>query len=181
MPQASFSRLGPAAQSLKARLRKLLIIRQRRLLDGRIVMGAEVDALREKLKNLISEGKKRIVLNMTHIEYVDSSGLGTLVFAHLSAKNQGASLRLSNLGRKFQEVLQLTKLVTVFEVCNTEESAVASFSKLRTKPLRKNQASLCQGLSIGLFNLHTRASRKKRRSLFKGQTNCIKRFASKTH
>ena len=102
-------------------------------LDGRIVMGAEGNALREKLKNLISEGKKRIVLNMSHIEYIDSSGLGTLVSAHLSAKNHGASLKLSNLGRKFQEVLQLTKLVTVFEVCNTEESAVASFSKLTDK------------------------------------------------
>jgi anti-anti-sigma factor len=99
-------------------------------LDGRIVMGDEGRALHEKLENLISEGKKRIVLNMNRIEYVDSSGLGTLVSAHLSAKNHGASLKLSNLGRKFQEVLQLTKLVTVFEVCDTEESAVASFSKL---------------------------------------------------
>ena len=99
-------------------------------LDGRIVMGAEGSALREKLKNLISEGKKRIVLNMNLIEYIDSSGLGTLVSAHLSAKNHGASIKLSNLGRKFQEVLQLTKLVTVFEVCSTEASAVASFSKL---------------------------------------------------
>ena len=99
-------------------------------LDGRIVMGAEGNALCEKLKSLISEGKKRIVLNMNHIEYVDSSGLGTLVSAHLNAKNHGASLKLSNLGRKFQEVLQLTKLVTVFEVCNTEASAVASFSTL---------------------------------------------------
>ena len=98
-------------------------------LDGRIVMGAEGNALHEKLKNLISAGKKRIVLNMNHIEYVDSSGLGILVSAHLSAKNHGASLKLSNLGRKFQEVLQLTKLVRVFEVCSTEASAVASFSK----------------------------------------------------
>ena len=99
-------------------------------LDGRIVMGAEVSALREKLKNLISEGKKRIVLNMNHIEYIDSSGLGTLVSAHLNAKNHGASLKLSNLGRKFQEALELTKLVAVFDVCNTEAFAVASFSKL---------------------------------------------------
>jgi len=98
-------------------------------LDGRIVMGDEGRAIHEKLENLISEGKKRIVLNMNRIEYVDSSGLGTLVSAHLSAKNHGASLKLSNLGRKFLEVLQLTKLVTVFEVCDTEESAVASFSK----------------------------------------------------
>jgi anti-sigma B factor antagonist len=99
-------------------------------LDGRIVMGAEGNALCERLKSLISEGKKRIVLNMNHIEYVDSSGLGTLVSAHLNAKNHGASLKLSNLGRKFQEVLELTKLVAVFDVCNTEASAVASFSKL---------------------------------------------------
>jgi anti-sigma B factor antagonist len=99
-------------------------------LDGRIVMGAEGRALHEKLENLISGGKKKIVLNMDHIEYVDSSGLGTLVSAHLSAKNHGASLKLSNLGRKFLEVLQLTRLATVFEVCDTEASAVASFSKL---------------------------------------------------
>jgi len=99
-------------------------------LDGRIVMGAEGRALHEKLENLISGGKKRIVLNMNHIEYVDSSGLGTLVSAHLSAKNHGASLKLSNLGRKFLEVLELTRLATVFEVCDTEASAVASFSKL---------------------------------------------------
>jgi len=98
-------------------------------LDGRIVMGAEGSALREKLENLISNGKKKIVLNMNHIEYVDSSGLGTLVSAHLSAKNHGASLKLSNLGRKFLEVLELTRLATVFEVCNTEASAIASFSK----------------------------------------------------
>ena len=98
-------------------------------LDGRIVMGAEGSALREKLENLISNGKKKIVLNMSHIEYVDSSGLGTLVSAHLSAKNHGASLKLSNLGRKFLEVLELTRLATVFEVCNTEASAIASFSK----------------------------------------------------
>jgi anti-sigma B factor antagonist len=112
-------------------------------LDGRIVMGVEGNALREKLKNLISEGKKRIVLNMKHIEYIDSSGLGTLVSAHLSAKNHGASLKLSNLGRKFQEVLQLTKLVTVFEVCNTEASAVAGFSKLTDEaPTEKPSVTL---------------------------------------
>jgi anti-sigma B factor antagonist len=98
-------------------------------LDGRIVLGVEGSALREKLKNLISEGKKRIVLNMNHIEYVDSSALGILVSAHLNAKNHGASLKLSNLGRKFQEVLELTKLMAVFDVCSTEAAAVASFSK----------------------------------------------------
>jgi anti-sigma B factor antagonist len=98
-------------------------------LDGRIVIGEESNALREKLKSLIAEGKKQIVLNMDNIKYIDSTGLGILVAAHCSAKTQGASLRLCHLGSKFQEVLQITKLLTVFEVCDTEAAAVASFSK----------------------------------------------------
>jgi anti-sigma B factor antagonist len=98
-------------------------------LDGRIVLGEESNALREKLKSLIAEGKKKIVLNMDSIKYIDSSGLGALVAAHCSAKTQGASLRLCHLGSKFQEVLQITKLLTVFDVSDTEAAAVASFSK----------------------------------------------------
>ena len=98
-------------------------------LDGRIVLGEESNALREKLKSLTAEGKKKIVLNMDDITYIDSAGLGILVAAHCSAKTQGASLVLCHLGSKFQEVLQITKLVTVFEVCNTEAAAVASFSR----------------------------------------------------
>jgi anti-sigma B factor antagonist len=97
-------------------------------LDGRIVLGEESNALRVKLKSLIAEGKKQIVLNMDNIKYIDSSGLGTLVDAHCSAKTQGALLRLCHLGSKFQEVLQITKLLAVFEVCDTEAAAVASFS-----------------------------------------------------
>jgi anti-sigma B factor antagonist len=97
-------------------------------LDGRIVLGDESNALRMKLKSLIAGGKKQIVLNMDNITYIDSAGLGILVAAHCSAKTQGASLRMCHLGRKFQEVLQITKLVTVFEVCDTEAAAVASFS-----------------------------------------------------
>ena len=98
-------------------------------LDGRIVLGEESHALREKLKSLVAQGKKRIVLNMERVAYIDSAGLGLLVAAHVSAQKHGASLKLSNLGRKFQELLQLTKLVTVFEVCDTEAAAVASFSR----------------------------------------------------
>jgi anti-sigma B factor antagonist len=98
-------------------------------LDGRIVLGEESNALREKLKSLIAEGKKKIVLNMDNIKYIDSAGLGTLVAAHCSAKTKGASLRLCHLGSKFQEVLQITKLLTIFEVCDTEAAAVGSFSK----------------------------------------------------
>src|ERR1051325_3873909 len=98
-------------------------------LDGRIVLGEESNALREKVKTLLAEGKKKIVLNMDNITFIDSAGLGTLVAAHHSAKSQGAGLRLCHLGSKFQEVLQITKLMTVFDVYNTEAEAVASFSK----------------------------------------------------
>jgi anti-sigma B factor antagonist len=96
-------------------------------LDGRIVLGEESNSLREALKSLIAEGKKKIVLNMANIKYIDSAGLGTLVAAHLSAKTQGASVRLCHLGNKFHEVLQMTKLLTVFDVYDTEEAAVSSF------------------------------------------------------
>ena len=98
-------------------------------LDGRIVLGEESNALREKVKGLISGGKKKIVLNMDNVTFIDSAGLGTLVASHHSVKTQGASLRLCQLGSKFQEVLQITKLLTVFDVYNTEAEAVASFSK----------------------------------------------------
>jgi anti-sigma B factor antagonist len=96
-------------------------------LDGRIVLGEESNSLREKLKSLIAEGKKKIVLNVDKVKYIDSAGLGTLIAGHLSAQNQGVSLRLCNLGSKFQEVLQITKLVTVFDVYDTEAAAVSSF------------------------------------------------------
>ena len=98
-------------------------------LDGRIVLGEESKALREKVKSLLAEGKKKVVLNMDNITFIDSAGLGTLVAAHHSAKGQGASLRLCHLGSKFQEVLQITKLLTVFDVYDTEAQAVSSFSK----------------------------------------------------
>ena len=98
-------------------------------LDGRIVLGEESNALREKVKSLIAEGKKKVVLNMANITFIDSAGLGTLVAAHHSAKSQGAALKLAHLGSKFQEVLQITKLLTVFDVYNSEAEAVASFTK----------------------------------------------------
>ena len=98
-------------------------------LEGRIVLGEESNALREKVKSLLAAGQKKIVLNMTNVTYIDSSGLGTMVASHTSARAQGASLKICNLGSKFQEILQVTKLVTVFEVCPSEAAAIASFGK----------------------------------------------------
>lgn len=99
-------------------------------LDGRIVLGEESNSLREKLKSMLVEGKKKIVLNMVNIKYIDSSGLGTLVAAHVSAKTQGASVRLCNLGKTFHEVMQITKLLTIFDVYDTEAAAVSSFQSV---------------------------------------------------
>ena len=98
-------------------------------LEGRIVLGEESNALREKVKALLAAGQKKIVLNMGNVTYIDSSGLGTLVALHTSARSQGASMKISNLGAKFQELLQVTKLVTVFDTYPSEAAAIASFSK----------------------------------------------------
>ncbi|HEX2713351.1 MAG TPA: STAS domain-containing protein [Candidatus Acidoferrales bacterium] len=98
-------------------------------LEGRIVLGEESNALREQVKNLLANNKKNIVLNMDNVTYIDSAGLGALVAAHHSARSQNASLKLSNLGSKFQEVLQVTKLLTVFEVYDSEAAAIRSFQK----------------------------------------------------
>ena len=98
-------------------------------LEGRIVLGEESNALREKVKSLLAAGQKKIVLNMADVTYIDSSGLGTMVALHTSAKSQGAAMKISNLGAKFQEILQVTKLVTVFDAYPAEAAAVASFPK----------------------------------------------------
>jgi anti-sigma B factor antagonist len=99
------------------------------VLKGRIVLGEGSSALRQRVKELVGDGKKKIVLNMANVTYVDSAGLGALVEAHVSAKKLGASLLLSDLGIKFHEVMQITRLVTVFSVFATETEAIRSFEE----------------------------------------------------
>lgn len=98
-------------------------------IDGRIVLGEESNSFREKVKGLLAAGKKKIVLNLANVTYIDSAGLGTLVATFHSARSQGAMLKLANLGAKFKEVLQVTKLMTVFDTYETEAAAVQSFGK----------------------------------------------------
>ena len=98
-------------------------------LEGKIILGEESNSLRERMKNLLAEDRRKIVMNMGNVTYIDSAGLGTLVAAFHSARNHGAVLKLSNLGQKFQEVLQVTKLLTVFEVFDSEAAAIQSFAK----------------------------------------------------
>lgn len=97
-------------------------------IEGRIVLGDESNSFREHVKGLLAAGKKKVVLNMSNVTYIDSAGLGTLVATYSSARAQGAMLKLSNLGNKFREVLQVTKLFTVFDVYDTESAAVQSFT-----------------------------------------------------
>src|SRR5271154_2845069 len=98
-------------------------------IEGRIVLGEESNSFREKVKSLLAAGKKKIVLNLAQVTYIDSAGLGTLVATFHSARSQGATLKLTNLGAKFKEVLQVTKLMTVFDTYDSEDAAIQSFSK----------------------------------------------------
>ena len=98
-------------------------------IEGRIVLGEESNSFREKVKGLLVAGKKKIVLNLANVSYIDSAGLGTLVATFHSARSQGATLKLANLGAKFKEVLQVTKLMTVFDTYDNEAGAIQSFGK----------------------------------------------------
>jgi anti-sigma B factor antagonist len=97
-------------------------------LDGRIVLGEETNSLRETVKKLLADGKKKVVLDLKNVSLIDSAGLGTLVSVRHSANSRGTSLRLCNLGTRTNELLQVTKLVTVFEVSNSEAEAIRSFA-----------------------------------------------------
>jgi anti-sigma B factor antagonist len=94
---------------------------------GKITLGDGSVAIREAVKKLVAEGAKKIVLNLGEVTYIDSSGIGELVSAFTTVSNSGGNLKLLNLTKRVQDLLQITKLYTVFEVFNDEPSAVASF------------------------------------------------------
>ena len=95
---------------------------------GRIVFGEESASLRDSVKKLIP-GNKNIVLNLGGVNYIDSGGLGTLVALYTTVHNAGGSIKLANLTQRVGDLLQVTKLLTVFQVYDSEEQAVQSFSK----------------------------------------------------
>jgi anti-sigma B factor antagonist len=95
-------------------------------LDGRIVFGEETSAVRDQVKTLLAAGKKKLVLNMEKVAYVDSTGLGMLVGVRQSAKTSNAQLRLSNVEARYSELLKMTQLWPLFEVSDTEADAVRS-------------------------------------------------------
>lgn len=95
--------------------------------SGRITLGEGSVVLRDTVKDLLSKGQKRILLNLGDVNYIDSSGIGELVSAYTTAKNQGGELKLLKLTKKVHDLLQITKLYTVFDVKDDEAAAVKSF------------------------------------------------------
>ena len=95
--------------------------------SGRIVLGEESSTLRDEVKQTLQDGAKRIVLNLGEVNYIDSSGLGTLVSLHTTAHNAGATIKLANLTKRVGDLLQVTKLLTVFDVHPSEYEALEAF------------------------------------------------------
>ncbi len=98
-------------------------------LSGRITLGEGSVVLRDTIKDLLGKGQKKILLNLGDVSYIDSSGIGELVSAFTSVRNQGGELKLLHLTKKVHDLLQITKLYTVFDVKDDEASAIAAFSK----------------------------------------------------
>ncbi len=96
-------------------------------LSGRITLGEGSVLLRDIVRDLVTKGQRKILLNLGDVTYIDSSGIGELVSAFTTVRNQGGELKLLNLTKKVHDLLQITKLYTVFDVKDDEAAAVAAF------------------------------------------------------
>jgi anti-sigma B factor antagonist len=96
--------------------------------SGRITLGEGSAALREALRDLVSKGQKKVLLNLGDVSYIDSSGIGELVSGFTTVTNSGGNLKLLNLNKRVKDLLQITKLYTVFEVHEDEAAAIRSFA-----------------------------------------------------
>jgi anti-sigma B factor antagonist len=96
-------------------------------MSGRITLGEGSVVLRESIRDLVAKGQKKILLNLGDVTYIDSSGIGELVSAFTTVRNQGGELKLLNLTKKVHDLLQITKLYTVFDIKDDETAAVGSF------------------------------------------------------
>ena len=95
--------------------------------SGRITLGEDCKHLREVIRGQLAKNHKNLLLNLADVTYIDSSGIGELVSAYTAISNQGGQLKLLNLTRKVHDLLQITKLYTVFDVHNDEAGAISSF------------------------------------------------------
>jgi len=98
-------------------------------LSGRITLGEGSVVLRDTIRDLVGKGNKKILLNLGDVTYIDSSGIGELVSAFTTVRNQGGELKLLNLTKKVHDLLQITKLYTVFDVKDDEATAISAFTK----------------------------------------------------
>jgi anti-sigma B factor antagonist len=98
-------------------------------ISGGIEFGEESAALRDLVRDLLSKGQKQILFNLGDVNYIDSAGLGHLVSAFTSVRNHGGELKLLNVSNNIQNLMQITKLYTVFEIMDNEAAAVKSFSQ----------------------------------------------------
>jgi len=98
-------------------------------LSGRITLGEGSTMLRDIVRDLIAKGQKKILLNLGDVTYIDSSGIGELVSAFTTVRNGGGELKLLNLTKKVHDLLQITKLYTVFDIKDDEAAAIQSFTK----------------------------------------------------
>jgi len=96
-------------------------------LKGRITVGPESGALREKVRELSAAGPANIIVNLAHVDYIDSTGLGAMVMCATSVRKSGGALKLENLNRRNIELLLMTKLATVFDLFTEEQDAINSF------------------------------------------------------
>ena len=97
-------------------------------LSGRVTLGEESNQLRSHIKEILGQGVKRLVLDLGNVTYIDSAGLGTLVAGYTSSQSQGANMKLANLTKRFREQLNITKLVTVFDLYDSVDAAIKSFA-----------------------------------------------------
>jgi anti-sigma B factor antagonist len=102
-----------------------------RILDcsGKITLGEGTMSIRNTVRDILQSGSKNIILNLSDINYIDSSGVGELVSTYTTVVNNGGRLKLLNLTKKIRELLTITKLLTVFETHDNEKTALASFVK----------------------------------------------------
>ena len=98
-------------------------------LSGKITLGEDGNLLKDKLQSLLHQGKKNILFNLGQVSYVDSAGLGAIVSAYTTVTREGGLLKLANITKKLQDLLSITKLLTVFETFDSEDEAVRSYKK----------------------------------------------------
>ena len=98
-------------------------------MNGRITLGEGSVILRDTIRDLVGKGQKKILLNLGDVTYIDSSGIGELVSAFTAVRREGGELKLLNLTKKVHDLLQITKLYTVFDIKDDETAAIKSFAK----------------------------------------------------